>query len=56
MCADLDATIAELSAKGAEFSGAVQDEEWGRTTRMVVPGAGEMTLYQPTYDPPATSR
>ena len=55
ICDDLDATMAELTAKGAEFSGAVQDEEWGVTARLKVPGAGEMTLYQPKYDPPATS-
>ena len=55
ICDDLDATMADLTAKGAEFSGAVRDEEWGVTARLKVPGAGEMTLYQPKYDPPATS-
>jgi catechol 2,3-dioxygenase-like lactoylglutathione lyase family enzyme len=55
MCDDLDATMAELAAKGAEFSGAVRDEGWGLTSRLKVPGAGEMTLYEPRYDPPATS-
>ena len=43
------------AAKGAEFVGDFSDQGWGITTRMVVPGAGEMTLYQPKYDPPATS-
>jgi catechol 2,3-dioxygenase-like lactoylglutathione lyase family enzyme len=56
MCDDLDTTMAELAAKGAEFSGDVQDQSWGRTTRLKVPGAGEITLYQPKYDPPATSQ
>jgi catechol 2,3-dioxygenase-like lactoylglutathione lyase family enzyme len=55
ICDDLEQTMAELKAKGAEFTGAVQDEGWGITTRLKVPGAGEMTLYQPRYDPPATS-
>jgi catechol 2,3-dioxygenase-like lactoylglutathione lyase family enzyme len=55
MCDDLDATVAQLTAKGAEFSGAVRDQGWGRTIRLKVPGAGDMTLYQPKYDPPATS-
>jgi hypothetical protein len=54
MCDDLTATMADLTAKGVEFSGETQDEGWGITTRMKVPGAGEMTLYQPKYDPPAT--
>lgn len=55
MCDDLDVTMAELTARGAEFAGGVQHEGWGVTVRLRVPGAGEMTLYQPTYDPPATS-
>ncbi|HEX2174670.1 MAG TPA: VOC family protein [Nocardioidaceae bacterium] len=56
MCDDIEKTIEELTAKGAEFAGGVQDEGWGLTTRLKVPGAGEMTLYQPQYDPPATSQ
>lgn len=55
MCDDLKATMADLAARGAEFAGDVQDEGWGLTTRLRVPGAGEMTLYQPLYDPPATA-
>jgi catechol 2,3-dioxygenase-like lactoylglutathione lyase family enzyme len=53
MCDDLDATMAELTAKGAEFSGTVQDQRWGVTAQLKIPGAGEMMLYQPKYDPPA---
>ena len=44
-----------LTAKGAEFAGEVSDQGWGRTIRLKVPGFGEMTLYEPKYDPPATS-
>jgi catechol 2,3-dioxygenase-like lactoylglutathione lyase family enzyme len=55
MCDDLDATIAELTAKGAAFDGPVTDQGWGLAIRLKVPGAGELTLYQPKYDPPATS-
>ena len=55
MCDDLEATMAELRAKGAEFEGELQEEPWGITTQLRIPGAGTMTLYQPTYDPPATS-
>ncbi len=55
MCDDLAATMAELSAKGAEFAGDVTDEGWGLAVRLKVPGAGELTLYEPRYDPPATS-
>jgi len=56
MCDDLERTMAELTAKGAEFTSDIRDEGWGVTARLKVPGAGEMTLYQPKYDPPATSR
>jgi catechol 2,3-dioxygenase-like lactoylglutathione lyase family enzyme len=55
MCDDLAATMRELTAKGAEFAGDVQDQGWGITARLKVPGAGEMTLYQPKYQPPATA-
>jgi predicted enzyme related to lactoylglutathione lyase len=55
MCDDLDGTMAELAAKGAEFSGDVRDAGWGRVARLRVPGAGEIMLYEPKYDPPATS-
>ena len=50
MCDDLEATMAELSAKGAQFSGEVTSEGWGTTIQLKVPGAGELMLYQPTYD------
>jgi catechol 2,3-dioxygenase-like lactoylglutathione lyase family enzyme len=53
MCDDLRQTMAELTAKGAEFIGDVRDQGWGTTARLKVPGAGEMTLYEPKYDPPA---
>ena len=56
MCDDLDETMARLTAKGAEFSGGVRDQGWGLAVGLKVPGAGEMTLYQPKYDPPATSQ
>jgi catechol 2,3-dioxygenase-like lactoylglutathione lyase family enzyme len=55
MCDDLEGTMAGLAAKGAEFAGEVSDQGWGRTIQLRVPGAGEMTLYEPKYDPPATS-
>lgn len=55
MCDDLERTMAGLTAKGAEFDGGVAKESWGLTVRLKVPGAGQITLYQPLYDPPATS-
>jgi predicted enzyme related to lactoylglutathione lyase len=49
MCDDIEQTIDELSAKGATFSRGVLDEGWGRTTMLVVPGAGEVMVYQPRH-------
>jgi predicted enzyme related to lactoylglutathione lyase len=53
ICDDLDETISELTARGAEFASEVTQERWGRRIQLKVPGAGEMTLYEPAYDPPA---
>jgi catechol 2,3-dioxygenase-like lactoylglutathione lyase family enzyme len=55
MCDDIKQTVADLSAKGAEFIGDVTDQGWGITARLKVPGAGEITLYEPRYDPAATA-
>jgi len=49
MCDDLAATVADLSARGAEFSGEVQDRSFGLVTMLRIPGAGEMMLYQPKH-------
>ena len=49
MCDDISITVAELSAKGAHFNGEVQDQGFGLTVMMRIPGAGEMMLYQPKH-------
>ncbi len=49
MCDDLDATIADLRAKGAEFDGEVGDEMWGRTIHVRVPGASTILIYEPKH-------
>jgi hypothetical protein len=49
MCDDLDATIAELAAKGAQFEGEVQARGFGRTVALKVPGAGAIMLYEPRH-------
>jgi predicted enzyme related to lactoylglutathione lyase len=49
MCDEIEATVAELAAKGAEFSGAVEDFGFGLGTSLKLPGAGEMLLYEPRY-------
>ena len=56
MCDDLEATMDELAARGAQFEGEVEQQSWGSTIRLQVPGARPITLYQPKYDPPALAR
>lgn len=49
MCDDIEQTVTELKAKGAQFSHGIEDEGFGLTTKLQVPGAGEMMLYQPRH-------
>jgi uncharacterized glyoxalase superfamily protein PhnB len=49
MCDDLEATMAELAAKGVEFTRPVSDEGWGRLTALRLPGGGELGLYEPRH-------
>ena len=52
MCDDVEATVADLEAKGVEFVAPISDQGFGRMTRMRVPGGGELGLYQPTHPSP----
>ena len=49
MCDDIDATMAELEAKGVEFKGEPHEERWGKVTTMVLPGGVDVMLYQPLH-------
>jgi catechol 2,3-dioxygenase-like lactoylglutathione lyase family enzyme len=49
MCDDLEATCAELEQRGATFSSPVQDEGYGLTRMLDVPGADPIMLYQPRH-------
>jgi predicted enzyme related to lactoylglutathione lyase len=55
MCDDLAATVAELRSRGATVADEVVEQPWGHTVQLDVPGAGALTLFEPTYEPPATS-
>ncbi len=48
-CDDIETTVAEMSARGAVFSGPVKDEGFGLVTFFDLPGVGQIQLYQPTY-------
>jgi hypothetical protein len=49
MCDDVETTVAELTAKGVEFTSPIEDRGFGLLTRFRVPGAGEVGLYQPKH-------
>jgi catechol 2,3-dioxygenase-like lactoylglutathione lyase family enzyme len=48
-CDNIERTIAELTAKGAEFTAGISDQRWGRLTTMRLPGAGHIGLYEPKH-------
>jgi predicted enzyme related to lactoylglutathione lyase len=52
MCDDIGVTVAELEAKGVEFTGPVEDVGWGLLTAMKVPGGDELGLYEPRHPSP----
>jgi predicted enzyme related to lactoylglutathione lyase len=49
MCDDVEATRAELEAKGATFSTEIEDFGFGLATTLELPGAGEILLYEPRH-------
>ncbi len=52
MCDDIHATAAELRAKGVEIEGEPEDEEWGVTVMLRLPGRVEVMLYEPRHPSP----
>jgi catechol 2,3-dioxygenase-like lactoylglutathione lyase family enzyme len=51
MCDDLETEILKLTAKGVRCS-EVQRERWGSMVRILLPGGGEIGLYQPKHPTP----
>jgi predicted enzyme related to lactoylglutathione lyase len=49
MCDDIDTTVAELQAKGAQVSGPISEQGWGRLTSLRIPGGVDVGLYQPLH-------
>ena len=52
MCDDVEATVRELTAKGAEFGGGVTQLRWGLIITMRLPGGGRLGLYEPRHASP----
>ena len=49
MCDDIGSTVRELREKGIEIEGEPEDEGWGITTTMVLPGGVQVMLYEPRH-------
>lgn len=49
MCDDINATARELRGKGIKIEGEPQDEGWGITLMMNLPGGCDVMLYQPRH-------
>jgi hypothetical protein len=49
MCDDIAATVAELRSKGLEVRGEPEDEGWGITTTLALPGGVDVMLYEPRH-------
>ena len=49
-CDDIEATMAELTARGVEFTRGIEDEGFGLTARFAMPGGLDVQLYQPAYE------
>ncbi len=49
MCDDIDATMASLRERGVEFKGPVTEAGFGRLATILMPGGGELALYEPRH-------
>ena len=49
MCDELTATTAELRSKGISVTSEPNDEGWGITVMLALPGGLEVMLYQPKH-------
>ena len=48
-CDNIEATVAELKAKGVVFKGSIEDHGYGLVTYFQMPGNIWAQLYQPSY-------
>ena len=49
MCDDINVTASELRGKGIVVNGEPQDQGWGITVMLALPGGAEVMLYQPRH-------
>jgi hypothetical protein len=53
MCDDIEVLMTEMKRRGIASS-PLQDESWGRITRLTLPGGGKLGIYQPRHARPKT--
>ena len=51
MCEDVEAFVAGMTAKGVATQ-PVEDQSWGRSTAVTLPGGGLLGIYQPRHARP----
>jgi catechol 2,3-dioxygenase-like lactoylglutathione lyase family enzyme len=49
MCDDIGETLVELRAKGVQVQGEPEDEGWGITVMLELPGGVSVMLYEPRH-------
>jgi predicted enzyme related to lactoylglutathione lyase len=49
ICDDIEKTKADLERKGAQFTRAIEEAEFGRTLLLEVPGADDIMIYEPRH-------
>ena len=49
MCDDLAETMSQLESRGAQFTGRIEEEAYGLTVMLKVPGADDIMLYEPRH-------
>ena len=49
MCDDIEATVRELRGKGIQVRGEPEDEGWGISVMLGLPGGVDMLLYEPRH-------
>ena len=52
MCADLDATLADLTSRGVTVSSETSEQRWGRIGSFRLPGGGQLFVYEPKHPRP----
>ena len=55
LCDDIDAVIGSLAGEGVAFD-PVSTRDWGRVSRLTLPGGGTVGIYEPRHERPPTPR